>query len=240
MKYSFLKLSFIATSFLVIVSCNQKITETSSKTTKSSIDLTGKTLTGASVLSFGADNVLFIGDSKAGILHAVPTKAVALKDPVPFNGFGIDRKIASKLGVPPSDLIINDMQIHPASQEAYIAFKNGHAPDAKSMVAIISPTDNAVRFLEVSNSEKQQVSIKEPRTEGFNFYRDRPSNSLNITDIDFHDGYVYVAGITNGEFASTLRKIKYPFNGNQSKVAGIEMYHAVHTQKETRAPIRTM
>ena len=61
-----------------------------------------------------------------------------------------------------------------------------------------------------------------------------------ITDIDYHDGYLYVAGLTNGEFASTLRKIAYPFTDAQEAVAGIEMYHAVHTQNETRAPIRTM
>ena len=240
MKYSFLKLSFLAAIVLMVVSCNQKISDATSNANKTSIDLSGKSLSGASVLAFGPDNVLFVGDSKAGVLHAIPTKSEMVKDPVPFNGFGIDRKIATTLGVSPSDLIINDMQIHPESQEAYIAFKNGHAPSAKSMVAIVSPTDNVVRFLDVTTTGVQQVSVREPRTESFNFYRDLPASTLNITDIDYHNGYVYVAGLTNSEFASTLRKIKYPFDGNQSKVASIEMYHAVHAQNETRAPIRTM
>ncbi|MEM9544725.1 MAG: hypothetical protein AAGA77_02065 [Bacteroidota bacterium] len=240
MKYSFFMRSAIAICFLVIVSCNQKITDTSSRPIRPTVDLSGKTLTGASVLAFGANNVLFIGDSKASKVYAIPTTAKAVKDPVPFNNFGIDRKIAIALGVSSSDLIINDMQIHPVSQEAYIAFKNGHAPNAKSLIAVISPTNNNVRFLDLTNAEKQQVSLKEPHTEGFNFYRDLPSSTLNITDIDYLDGFIYVAGLTNGEFASTLRKIKYPFDGNQSKVASIEMYHAVHTQNETRAPIRTM
>jgi len=240
MKYSSLNIGFILFSLFMVTSCNQKVADTVTMIDQPNFDSSGKTLSGASVLSFGPENVLFVGDSKAGVVHAIPTQSSTLENPVPFNGYGIDKKIAEKLGVSPSDLIINDMQIHPVSQEAYIAFKNGHAPSAKSLIAIVSPTDNGVRFLDVESSGKQQVSIKEPRTEEFNFYRDLPASTLNITDIDYHDGFVYVAGLTNGEFASTLRKIQYPFNGNQSKVAGIEMYHAVHAQNETRAPIRTM
>lgn len=240
MKNNFLKQILFAASLLTIVSCNQKITDTGSNQAQPSIDLKGKTLTGANVLAFGPDDVLFVGDSKAGVIHAFPTPSEELKNPIPFNSFGIDQVIAKKLGVFPSDLIINDMQIHPKSQQAYIALKNGHAPDAPSLIAIVHPTNKEVEFLNVNEGEKQQISIKEPRTENFNFFRDLPSKTLNITDIDFHNGYIYVAGLTNGEFASTLRKIKYPFAGKQSKVASIEMYHAVHTQNETRAPIRTM
>ncbi len=242
MKYSILSLGIFAFSLILLIGCSQKMSDsvTTAKTTEPTINLSGKTLDGATVIAFGPDNVLFVGDSKAAVIHAIPTKATEVKDPIPFNGFGIDRKIANKLGIAASDLIINDMQIHPASQEAYIAFKNGHAPSAKSLIAIVSPTSNKIRFLDVTTTGTKKVSIKAPRTEDFNFYRDFPASTLNITDIDYHNGYVYVSGLTNGEFASTLRKIKYPFNGNQSKVASIEMYHAVHAQNETRAPIRTM
>ena len=157
------------------------MTDTATKVNQPTINLNGKTLSGATVLSFGPDNVLFVGDSKAGVVHAIPTKAAILKDPVPFNGHAIDRAIAKILGVPPSDLIINDMQIHPVSQEAYITIKNGHAPNAKSLIAIVSPTNNEVRFLTIPNSRKQQVSIKDPLTKDFNFYRDFPASTLNIT-----------------------------------------------------------
>ena len=155
----------------------------------------GKTLNGASVLAFGPDHVLFVGDSRAGVIHAIPTEAKAVKDPVPFNTFAIDRKIAKKLKTTTEELIIQDMQIHPVSQEAYIAFKNGHAPEAKAMIAIVNPIDNSVRLLDIEKADKKQVSIKEPRTESFKFYRTYPVSSLNITDIDYYDGYVYVAGI---------------------------------------------
>ena len=194
-------------------------------------------LTGASVLAFGPDNVLFVGDSKAGMVYAIPTQATELKDPIAFNLKGIDKKIAKTLGIPPSELIFNDMQVHPVSQEAYIAIKRGFAVDAPSVIAAISPVNGDVRLIDVS--KKTQVKIKNVRTKAFELYG-RSSDRLNITDIDYNDGYIYVAGLTNGEFASTLRKITYPFTNKQEAVAGIEMYHAVHNQKETRAPIRTM
>ena len=195
------------------------------------------TLPGASVLAFGPNNVLFVGDSKAGMVYAIPTQATEVKDPVAFNLRGVDKKIATTLGVPASELIFNDMQIHPVSQEAYIAIKRGFAPDAESVIVAISPVDGSVKLLDVS--KKTQVQVKNVRAEAFELYG-RSSSRLNITDVDYNDGYIYVAGLTNGEFASTLRKIAYPFNDSQEAVAGIEMYHAVHNQKETRAPIRTM
>ncbi|MEO0775798.1 MAG: hypothetical protein AAF146_04520 [Bacteroidota bacterium] len=79
-----------------------------------------------------------------------------------------------------------------------------------------------------------------PVNPDYTFWKDLPASSLNITDLDYHDGFLYVAGLSNGEFASNLRKIAYPFSDQQAKVGSIEMYHAVHTQKETRAPIRAM
>ncbi|WP_299674694.1 hypothetical protein [uncultured Tenacibaculum sp.] len=194
-------------------------------------------LPGATVMSFGPENVLFVGDSKSGMLYAIPTTAKELKEPTAFNLKGIERKIAKLLGVIPSDLIFNDMQIHPVSQEAYIAVKRGFSPDAETVIVAINPTGDSLKLVDVSN--RTSIKIKNTRTDEFELYG-RSSVRLNITDIDYHDGFVYVAGLTNGEFASNLRKIAYPFNNSQEAVSGIEIYHAVHTQKETRAPIRTM
>jgi len=198
---------------------------------------TVNTLPGASVMAFGPENLLFVGDSKSGMVYAIPTQVKEVKDPIAFNLKGVDKKIANVLGVTPSDLIFNDMQVHPVSQEAYVAIKRGFAPDAPSVIVAVSPVNGDVRLIDVSN--KTQVQVKNVREEDFELYG-RSSTRLNITDIDYNDGYIYVAGLTNGEFASTLRKIAYPFNDSQEAVAGIEMYHAVHNQKETRAPIRTM
>ena len=197
-------------------------------------------LEGAGVLAFGPDNILFVGDSKAARVHAVKTEATALKDPVPFNLEGFDVTLAKKLGIQPREVIVNDMKIHPVSQEAYIAIRLGYQPDAKSVIAIVHPAMPDIRFLAINSSNSTSTSVKNPASSDLVFWEETPASTLTITDMDYNDGFVYVAGLTNSEFASTLRKIKYPFDDTQESVNSIEMYHAVHTQNETRAPIRTM
>lgn len=233
-------LSVILIAILFMSSCEPqpKESKTASITEPTVTSNTvNNTLPGVSVMAFGPNNVLFVGDSKTGVVYAIETQATEVKDPVPFNLKAIDRQIAKTLGVPVSELIFNDMQVHPVSQEAYIAIKRGYAPDAPSVIAAANPVDGTIRILDVS--KRTQVQVKNIRTDEFEIYN-RPSTTLNITDIDYHNGHIYVAGLTNGEFASTLRKIAYPFSNKQEVVSGIEMYHAVHLQNETRAPIRTM
>lgn len=197
-------------------------------------------LPGADIMTFGPNNVLFVGDSKSAAVYAFETEAKELKDPTPYNFFGVDKKMADKLGANPSDLLIQDMKVHPVSQEAYISFKRGHGPNDKSFIAIVNPKDLDVRFFNVKKAKQSKTSVMAPATGVANRWTDIPASTLNITDMDFHKGNLYVAGLTNGEFASTMRIIPFPFNKKQSKVGSIEMYHAVHTQMETRAPIRAM
>ena len=48
-----------------------------------------------------------------------------------------------------------------------------------------------------------------------------------------------MAGISNEEFASTLRVIPFPFNKEVSS-STIEIWHAAHGKFETQSPIRTL
>ncbi|MEO0507297.1 MAG: hypothetical protein AAF090_14175 [Bacteroidota bacterium] len=238
------QITLLGLFLLVSIGCKDQsinLPTTADSTDKSSIVLDDKVwLNGANVLAFGPDNVLFIGDSKAGKLHAVQTQANELKDAIPYNLEGFDMLMAKKLNIEPRDIIIGDMKVHPVSQEAYVAIKLGHQPDAKSVIAIVNPASQDIRLLEISEENSQSVSIKNPASPDLVFWKETAASALNITDIDYNEGFVYVAGLTNTEFASTLRKITYPFSENQEMVHSIEIYHAVHTQNETRAPIRTM
>jgi hypothetical protein len=62
---------------------------------------------------------------------------------------------------------------------------------------------------------------------------------MTIVDMKFHAGELYIAGISNEEFASTLRRVPYPFTDAISETR-IKIYHDAHAQWETRAPIRAM
>ncbi|MEM6844889.1 MAG: hypothetical protein AAF632_21930 [Bacteroidota bacterium] len=240
MNYSNFSSILSLLALLAIASCQQATNDsvTAKKTVITDIDK--YKIAGATVLAFGADNVLFVGNSKEAKIHAVKTEATPLENPVPFNMEGFDVMLAEKLGIPPRDVIVHDMKIHPVSQEAYVAVRMGHQPAAKSVIAIVNPAMRAIGFLEVNSSNSTSTSIKNPASAELVFWKETPASALTITDMDYHDGYIYVAGLTNSEFASTLRKIKYPFDDTQESVNSIEVYHAVHTQTETRAPIRTM
>ncbi|MEM9329095.1 MAG: hypothetical protein AAGA85_25755 [Bacteroidota bacterium] len=192
------------------------------------------------VLAFGPDNVLYIGNSEEAKIHAVVTEAEPLADPIPYNMEGFDVMISEQLGIAPREVIVSDMKIHPVSQEAYVAIRLGYDPAAPSVIAIVQPATGAIRFLTVNASNSTSVTLNNPASEDLLFWSETPASTLTITDIDYHDGHVYVAGLTNSDFASNLRKIAYPFNDKQEAVNSIEIYHAVHTQNETRAPIRTM
>ena len=66
-----------------------------------------------------------------------------------------------------------------------------------------------------------------------------PLRTLAIVSMEYHNGELFVAGVSNEEFSSVLRRIPYPFDGTES-ISKIEMYHIAHDQYETRAPIRSM
>ena len=63
-----------------------------------------------------------------------------------------------------------------------------------------------------------------------------PQEMYAITDVEYYNGEVFVTGITNQRFASTLRRIPYPFNSAMATCT-VEIWHPVHGQFETRAPI---
>jgi hypothetical protein len=62
--------------------------------------------------------------------------------------------------------------------------------------------------------------------------------TVTVTDMAYVDGMLMVAGASNEEFASTLRRIPFPFNG-ATQTNSLEIFHVSHGRYETVAPIRT-
>jgi hypothetical protein len=54
----------------------------------------------------------------------------------------------------------------------------------------------------------------------------------------FLNGRLYVAGLSNEEFASKLRSLEYPFV-TADRGTSVEIYHGNHGQFETRSPVYT-
>jgi hypothetical protein len=61
-------------------------------------------------------------------------------------------------------------------------------------------------------------------------------STYTITDIKYYNGEIFVTGISNQRFASTLHQIPYPFNA-QMATCTVEIWHPVHGEFEMRTPI---
>ena len=211
----------------------------------------------AGALTFSPDGVLFVGDNKLGAVFAFETErgqAPASLDPFLFES--IDEKIAAALGVTAKSLVMNGMAVHPVTREPYLAVgvRNGDrlepAVVSVSLAGEVHPFDLSSSKVTVHQLSDVPDEDKTFQVAGRHFpichrrpyFEEKartPLRSMTIVDLKFHAGEVFVAGVSNQEFSSTLRRIPYPFTGAASETQ-LEIYHLAHGIYETRAPIRTM
>ncbi len=190
----------------------------------------------AGPLAFGPDGVLFVGDSQSAAIFALDTNdskagsgKVAVAD--------VDAKIAALLGVGPDQILINDLAINPVSKKAYLSVSRGKGPDAIPVIIRVD-TAGKISELDLTNIAHAKAGLPNPVAADA---KDRRGNSLrseSITDIAYLGGKVYVAGLSNEEFASNLRSIEFPFKA-ASEGSSVEIYHGNHAAWETRSPVRT-
>jgi hypothetical protein len=202
-------------------------------------------LESAGALAFGPDNVLFVGDNAGAAIHAfelrpadiTPQTSVPLGDARTFEGrdlvVGIDQKLAALLGTTPEQILINDMVVHRPSKQIFLSVHRGRGPDA--IPVIVKVNDGRLEVLDLDQLRHSVIGIADvPGRETLEFgQRER---TLAITDITYYQGELFVAGISNEGFASKLRRIRYPFV-DQMATSSIEIWHSVHAEFETRAPI---
>jgi hypothetical protein len=185
-----------------------------------------------------ADTVV-VADWIGGELHAVQLPPVAPGPAKVFNLKDISAPIARALRTQPDKLRFEDMAFRPQAGLAYITVSVGHARSRPAPALVGVDSDGKVAVIDLAKARHSSVPIRNPPAADKRLWRDVPQATLTVTDLVFHEGKLYVAGLSNASFASTLRVYDYPFNGT-AKTTSIEIYHAVHDQIETRAPIRKM
>ena len=193
----------------------------------------------ATILEFAEPNTLFVADSDSSKIFAYELpKVTANSGSESYNLEGAGTAIAKLLGVATTAVSYHDIAIHPTSKEAFITVSYLQGDDKVS--ALIKANQKG-DFQKVDLSQ-YKYSVKEltkTADDSVKFWRDIPATTLAITDLDYVNGTLYVSSLSTGEFASTLRKVQYPFTDLDTS-SNIEIYHTVHNQTETRAPIRAM
>jgi len=188
------------------------------------------------VLAFGPDGVLFAGDSMGGQIFAIDTQDRTASTAAAVEVMGLTAKIAAMLGTTADQIAVNDIAVNPASKKTYVSVSRGVGVDATPVIVRIDTTGK-LEALSLDNVKHASVLLPNPvnaSTGG----RGGNARLQAITDLAFVDNRVYVAGLSNEEFSSTLRAIPFPFN-SADKGANVEIWHASHNRFETNSPIRT-
>lgn len=215
----------------------------------------GQTINSLGTMVFNDEGILFIGDNISGSILAFDfTSEKQQKRNFEINIYHIDTQIAAVLGTSPASVQVNDIAVHPKSGEVYLSVTRGHGLDA--LPALLKVTaDNQLIAIDISHASVTSQSLSKlpsiERTIGLRgaagsaptpkevAKSQRSLRTLAIVAMEYHNGELFVAGISNEEFCSVLRRIPYPFDGTEG-ISNIEMYHIVHDSYETRAPIRSM
>lgn len=199
----------------------------------------GATPLSATVLEFAGENTLFVADSDSSKIFAYELpKTTAASTSESYNLEGAGTEIAKLLGVPATAVSYHDIAIHPTSKEAFmtVSYLQG---DEKVSALIKANQKGDFQKIDLSKYPHSVKELIKTADDSVQFWRDIPATTLAITDLDYVNGTLYVSSLSTGEFASTLRKVKYPFTDADTST-NIEIYHTVHNQTETRAPIRAM
>ncbi|WP_406700080.1 hypothetical protein V5E97_14690 [Singulisphaera sp. Ch08] len=158
----------------------------------------------AGPLSFGPKGVLFLADSQGAAVFAVDTADVQADSAGgPLKVDGIDEKVAALLGTTSKGIVITDLAVNPASGKAYLTVARGKGPDASAVLVRVDRSGKP-EIVSLENVPFAKASLPNPPT------KERAKNEA-ITDLAFVDGRVFVAGLSNEEFASRLLSIPYPF-----------------------------
>ena len=186
-------------------------------------------------LAVGPGNVLFVADWKAGRVHAI-TLPEAPQRPTgtAFNILDLETLLSKQVGG--AKVTVEDMVARPGTAEVYVAISYG-AAKAPALFAVTN--DQKARRVDLKAAKSTSTELRDAPTSTYKFWNETPERSFTVTSMKWRNGEIFIAGLSNQVFASTLRRVKYPFDGQQSTTS-VEIYHTGHNLIETRAPIRAM
>jgi hypothetical protein len=129
------------------------------------------------------------------------------------------------------------MAVNPISGRAYFSVSRGLGPDATPVILRTQGADG-LEALSLDSIGHARIAFDNVPAADATDQRGRPLRREALTDLHYVDGKVFVAGLSNEEFASKLRAVSFPFGGADPG-ASVEIYHGAHGQWETQSPVRT-
>ena len=206
-------------------------------------------------------DVLFVADVAAATVHAFELPAEA---PTDVDEVRVDRlgsKLASLLGVERDEVVIRGIAVHPSTKHVYLSVARGHGQEAGPAVVRASPQGElevveldglpvtSFELDDAPDGDDTRMDVwldgGDPSSEPREIHgvvldiAQVPARRSTITDLSWVDGALFVAGLSNEEFSSRLRRIGYPFDGAAQETS-VEIFHVDHGKYETQSPIRAL
>ncbi len=218
-------------------------------------------LRSAGPITFGPDGILFLADNVGASVFAVDVgEATTDAAAAPLDLANVDVQLASYLGTDPEDITIRDLAVHPLSHNVYLSVQRGRGDAARAVLIRIDHVDGSVvdvpledvplaqtMITDAPADDDERLDITLPmddegeeldvRGRKIRILR-RPIRTSTITDMAYVDGSLLVAGLSNEEFSSKLRRVPFPFADDGNGVS-LEIFHVSHGKWETAAPIRS-
>jgi hypothetical protein len=220
-------LKLVAVLALAIASVSAPLAE------RLGVPSTGPTLSSIGPLAFGPDGILYAADRQAATIFALDLGAQATGGaPGTKDVTGVDQQIAALLGTAAAEIAITDLVVHPTTKNSFVAVMRGQGTAAQPALLRI---DGAGKITMVNLEPVKFTSVALPNPPAVSA-SGRGGRSQSITDMAYVNGRIYVAGLSNEEFASKLWSVAYPFAATD-RGASVETYHGTHGRLETNAPV---
>lgn len=214
-------------------------------------------------ITFGPDDVLFVADTTRATIVAVDVADPGNSSsaaPLDIDDLGV--RLAALLGCADDDVAVRDLAVHPRTGNVYLSVMRGIGDQATPVLVRIDRASGdlsevaltdvawsatAIPSAPAADDERQdfQQGQEAPGAHPYDLPGgDRiwvspvPIRTATVTDMAYVDGELIVAGMSNEEFSSTLRRIPFPFAGDVADTH-LEIFHVSHGKWETASPIRT-
>jgi len=192
---------------------------------------TGPAFQSIGPLAFAPDGTLFAGDTAQASIFAVDLGAAASGGAQGSAAVtGIDQKIASLLGTAPNEIAITDLAVHPKTRQSFVSVMRGVGAAAKPALLRVDGA-GAITLVAMDSLKFSKVALTNAPDAA-----NRNQRNQAIMDIAVTNGRLFVAGLSNEEFASKMWSIAYPFV-SADRGTSIEIFHGNHGRLETRSPI---
>ena len=190
----------------------------------------------AGAMTFGSNGTLFVADSRGGKLFALGIEDS--KVPADTGRFvlnELDTKVAALLGTSPRELRFNDMAVNQSTGNIFLTVSRGLGDGAVPALVKVNARGE-VSLVDVDRIRFSETALPAAPSRDEQTAWGQPKWLFSITDLNFVNGELWVAGLSNEQFASALRRVPFPFSSTGS-VTTVEIFHTSHNRWETAAPI---